>query len=141
MFRDCSLVDIINVPFFIFKNRAPFRAVLGVFICSLIHILTRKIDKRMRNDISGFIQSRGHYSLPPYNLICMVAEIVLLISILTPYLPLQNVPLFINLIHFNHSCITIYYFGPSLSTSQRPKDAIQLLFRANHVFILKQIIL
>ena len=45
----------------------------------------------MRKNISGFIQDSKLCSLPPYNLICMVAEIVLLQQILPAYLPIQYI--------------------------------------------------
>ena len=58
------------------------RALLIIF---LFHILTRNIDMRMRNNISGFIQDSKQHSLLPYHLICLAAaENILLQSILLP---------------------------------------------------------
>ena len=68
-----------------YKQPIVFLNSRALFIIFLIHIVTRNIDIRMRNNISGFIQESKQHSLLPYHLICIAAaENILLQSILLP---------------------------------------------------------
>ena len=60
-----------------FFNLALSRALFAVLFDLILHILTRNIDMRMRNNNSDFIQDSKQHSLHPYHLICMAAENIL----------------------------------------------------------------
>ena len=65
-------------PGHVFFKFGPFPAFLVLFVVIfLIHIATRNIDMRMRNNNSDFIQDGKQHSLHPYHLICMAAENIL----------------------------------------------------------------